>query len=539
MKTSLYDIRPKPLNSCQPRSEEEFFKIDFHSDMATVIRIPPSEAQKDPQNTIPESQLINILTQHSIPTIKITALTTYLDTIGFTPKFARSIQNAFAKELGSTTISKSKWRGTIGEVSANSGGILPRRNLNSEKHNSPIFDSKYPRGRLVSVKTSSRATSNSNASINLDTYLNGLSDILGGNKSKLLKAAKQIYPLFMQPQQLIEVIKKSLLAVNDDHVKALQDALQDPANYKRKLYERIFNLALKQNPTWINGIKIDTYRILNSHINSVDEEASRKARTLFGSTTAFISKKIISNGITTEALNALEKFRYEIKKSNPGLTEAQIEKAILPEQILMARHGGGALGTARAAGIGGMRGAAAGAGISVFAEGALCIFNLPGDKSAYDCVIPASKAAAAGAAGGFTQGGMEVAVNSTIGGRISLGLASNNLASQLNWFLSKAPGTFAGSAIGGGAINMAFLALDDKPHSSVDYAAVGVRGAASSITGGLAAALATGVTGAICGSSVPVAGTIVGFIVGFGASWIAEKYYGAQVEEAVRSSLQE
>lgn len=93
------------------------------------------------------------------------------------PAFERHAPGAFSLEPGTTALSRSDWRGNLGELSARHGGMIAQQDLNAVRYNHPIFDLRDHRGRLNQVKTSVRSADGRGDPF--ETYLRGLRDIVG------------------------------------------------------------------------------------------------------------------------------------------------------------------------------------------------------------------------------------------------------------------------------------------------------------------------------------------------------------------------
>ncbi|QRN93091.1 DUF4157 domain-containing protein [Archangium violaceum] len=79
------------------------------------------------------------------------------------------------------------------------------------------------------------------------------------------------------------------------------------------------------------------------------------------------------------------------------------------------------------------------------------------------------------------------------------------------------------------------MLLDEENYTDIDYAA---RAGRSTVAAG-GSALATGLLFAAMGSEVPIAGNIVGFLVGIGVYYVTDSLIGDDTEEAIRLGLGE
>jgi hypothetical protein len=138
----------------------------------------------------------------------------------------------------------------------------------------------------------------------------------------------------------------------------------------------------------------------------------------------------------------------------------------------------------------------------------------------------------AGGVGGATQS----LVMSSAGSALSRSLLARGFDPHLATGASRGLGGFAAGGLAAPVFTTTSLALDGQEHSGTDYAARGTR---AFVSGTLSSALAAGVVGAIWGSEVPLAGNVVGFIIGFGGYYVIDALTGEQVEQGVRRALDE
>jgi hypothetical protein len=116
-----------------------------------------------------------------------------------------------------------------------------------------------------------------------------------------------------------------------------------------------------------------------------------------------------------------------------------------------------------------------------------------------------------------------------------LGTAGGGAGAAVDAAVTPVLGPVLGGGLGGGIaaplVTLGGMALSDQQYSAEDYEAKGAR---SAVSGALSGALAAGVVGAVGLSEVPILGTAVGFVVGFGGYLAFDALFGDDVENAVR-----
>ncbi|HEX5745210.1 MAG TPA: hypothetical protein VFZ09_03140 [Archangium sp.] len=327
------------------------------------------------------------------------------------------------------------------------------------------------------------------------------------------------------------MLRNGYISVNADDVKPFQDALRDANNYRKQAYREIADRFLEHEPVRLNGTVYRTYEALENARRStgtpgpVRQRADNALRALREK----IASRVQSNGLTTQHLIHLERFRQQVATANPRMTPAQIDRWVFPELLMVARHGGGVRGHAVSAAIAGGRGAAGGAVVSVLFEFGHIVY-----EKRPDFIVPVLKAGATGGTSGLVGGATQNLVTSKAGSELSRKLMGQGMNTRWATGAGRAMGGFAGGAVAASVFTLASLALDDEEHSRTDYVATGTR---AFISGSLSSAVAAGLVGALWGSEVPLLGNAVGFIVGFAGYYVVDALTGEQVEQGVRRAL--
>ncbi|KFA87297.1 hypothetical protein [Archangium violaceum] len=514
----------------------EHFKLVPNGAALAIVKAAPGERRECSGDVLTRAQLEQMLWRHSIPTVPGPALSGYLSSLHSLPAFERHAPGAFSLNPGSTTLSRSDWRGNLGERSAQHGGMFPQQDLNAVRPNHPIFDLRDHRGRLSSVKTSVRSADSRGDPF--ETYLRGLRDIVGLRPSTWERARAALYPQLPADEGRAQMLRNGLLLVNEDHVEPFRAALRDPDNYRKQSYREVADKLLEMEPVRMGGTVYRAYQNLENTRRGpgTPAEVRRRAEVSLSSLREKIASHVGSNSLTTPHLVQLERFRHQVAAANPHMTPAQINRWVFPELLLVARHGGGVRGNAVASGIAAGRGAAGGAVVSLICEAGHAFYESRAypDEQQPEAVPRALRAGATGGTSGLVGGATQNLVMANAGSAMSRNLIARGANVRVAAGTGRAMGGFAGGALAAPVFTMTALALDDEEHSGTDYAATGTR---AFVAGGLSSAIAAGLVGAIWGSEVPLLGNAVGFIIGFGGYYLVDALTGEQVEQGVRRSL--
>ncbi|HEX5752816.1 MAG TPA: hypothetical protein VFZ09_41815 [Archangium sp.] len=507
----------------------EHFKLVPHGAALTVVKVSAGAHEDSSGDVLTRSQLEQWLWHNSIPTVPGPALSGYLSSLHALPAFERNAPGPFSRDPGTTALSRSDWRGNLGELSARYGGMLPQQDLNAVRPNHPIFDLRDSRGRLNSVKTSVRAADSRGDPF--ETYLRGLRDIVGLRPSTWERARAALYPRLPADEGHALMLRNGYLSVNEEHVEPFRAVLRDPNTYRKQSYREVADKLLEAEPVRIGGTVYRAYQNLENTRRSTGTppEVSRQAEAALASLRERLASRVVGNGMTSPHLVQLERFRQQVATANPHMTPAQVNRWVFPELLLVARHGGGVRGNTVASSIAGGRGAAGGAVVSLICEGIHLHYEPQPDKEQRY-----SRAAVAGGTSGLVGGATQNLVTANAGSGLSRNLIARGANIRVAAGTGRAMGGFAGGALAAPVFTMTALALDDEEHSGTDYAAMGTR---AFVAGGLSSAIAAGVVGALWGSEVPLLGNAVGFIIGFGGYYLVDALTGEQVEQGVRRGL--
>ncbi|HZH15921.1 MAG TPA: hypothetical protein VE057_16340 [Archangium sp.] len=516
-----------PLKGGMSRTGESFKLVPWGAALA-VVEVPPDERQCSSGEILTREQLEELLRRHSIPMVTAPALSGYINSLHHLPGFESHAPGPFSQNPGMTPLSRSGWRGRLGEVSAQYGGFMPQQDLNAVRYNHPIFDLRSRLGGLSSVKTSVRSEDGGEA---FATYLRGLRDVVGLRPAAYARARAALYPNLTPAAGEALLLRNGYISVNADDVKPLQDALRDASNYRKQAYREIADRFLEHEPVRLNGTVYRTYEALDDARRSTGSPGvvRQRAENALRALREKIASRVLSNGLTMQHLIHLERFRQQVAAANPRMPPAEIARWVFPELLMVARHGGGVRGHAVSAGIAGGRGAAGGAVVTLILEIAHIVHASPPNKGQR-----VTRAVITGGTSGLVGGATQNLATSNAGSALSRKLIGQGMNTRLATGTGRAMGSFAGGALAAPVFTMASLALDDEEHSRTDYVATGTR---AFISGGLSSAVAAGVVGALWGSEVPLLGNAVGFIVGFAGYYVMDALTGEQVEQGARRAM--
>ncbi|MBN8231220.1 hypothetical protein JYK02_27245 [Corallococcus macrosporus] len=512
-----------------PHDSKPHYELVPHGNVLIVKEVPAAQRQ-NARNVLAETQLRECLKRHSVPTVPASAMAGYLNSLHHLPAFDRHAPSSVSKTPGASVPSQNKWRGSLGEVSAQYKGLFPQRNLNILHANHPVFDLKGQFGGLNSVKSSVRSSASGGDPH--ATYLEGMADILGARAGKFTKASGLLYPQLPAATGTELMLRDGYLSINANHVASFRAALKDPANYSKKAYWRLADQLLNARPVRIHGTTYRSYQALKSlqqapgttlRVHRQVEEALLDVRQQ-------LAGRVRSNGINGQHLVRLLDFRRQVGLANLQMSSAQLRTWLFPELLMTQRYGGGLRGNLASAGISGGRGSIGGAFVSMAFEGGGMLLNpLPPDAG-----VRLGKVGLAGGTSGLAGGFTESLVAGNAGSALARQLTSRGASSWMASGLGRGVGGAAGGGVAAPVFSMAMLALDAQEHSTTDYAAIGTRAA---VSGGLSGALSMAAIGALAGSEVPLLGNAVGFIIGFAGYYIVDALVGDEVEQGVRRSM--
>ncbi|HLL45441.1 MAG TPA: hypothetical protein VK399_01985, partial [Longimicrobiaceae bacterium] len=462
----------------------ESFQLIPQGAALVITKVSPGEREDSSGDVLTRAQLEQWLWRHSIPTVPGSVLSGYLSSLHSLPAFERHAPGLFSRDPGTTALSRSDWRGNLGELSARYGGMLPQQDLNAVRPNHPIFDLRDHRGHLNSVKTSVRSADSRGDPF--ETYLRGLRDIVGLRPTTWERARAALYPQLPADEGRALMLRNGYLSVNEEHVEPFRAALRNPDSYRRPSYREVADKFLELEPVRIGGTVYRAYQNLENtrRGTGTPPEVRRQVEAALSSLREKIASRVQGNGMTSPHLVQLERFRQQVASANPHMTPAELNRWVFPELLLVARHGGGARGNAVASGIAGGRGAAGGAVVSVAFEGGWLLYEIFNEQE--PAVVPRlSKAVTAGGASGLIGGATQNLVTANAGSAASRQLVSQGVNVRLAAGTGRAAGGFAGGALAAPVFTMTSLAFDDEEHSRTDYVATGKR---AFVAGGLSSA---------------------------------------------------
>ena len=510
-------------------TSKTYYELVPHGDVLVVIKVPAHQRNKA-RSVLTEAQLQEQLQHHSVLIVSESAMAGYVNSLHHLPAFDRHAAGGFSKAPGSSVPSQNKWRGSLGELSAQHKGPFPQRNLNNSQANHPVFDLRGQFGGLNSVKTSVRAPGSGGDPHS--TYLEGMADMLGIRSGKFVRARTLLFPQLPAAEGTALMMEDGYISINADHVEPFQAALKDPANYTKKAYSQLADQLLNAKPVRINGATYRTYQTLLhlQQASGTDFTVRTQIERALRDVRQQLANRVRSNGINRQHLVRLLDFRQQVGRANPQMTTAQLRTWLFPELLMAQRYGGGLRGNLASAGISGGRGSMGGAFVSMAFEGGTMLRNpWPSDAG-----VRLGKVGLAGAASGLTGGVTENLVTGNMGSALARQLTSRGTSSWMASGLGRGVGGATGGGVAAPVFSMAMLALDEQEHSTTDYVATGTRAA---VAGTISGALSAGAIGALAGSEVPLLGNAVGFIIGFAGYYIVDALVGDEVEQGIRQSM--
>jgi hypothetical protein len=277
------------------------FKLVPWGAALAVVEVPPDERPCSSGEILTREQLEELLRRHSIPTVTAPALSGYINSLHHLPGFESHAPGPFSQNPGMTPLSRSGWRGRLGEVSAQYGGLMPQQDLNAVRYNHPIFDLRNRLGGLSSVKTSVRSEGDGEA---FATYLRGLRDVVGLRPAAYARARAALYPTLTPAAGEALLLRNGYVSVNADDVKPLQDALRDASNYRKQAYREIADRFLEHEPVQLNGTVYRTYEALDTARRSTGKAGvvRQRAENALRALREKIASRVLSNGLTTQHL---------------------------------------------------------------------------------------------------------------------------------------------------------------------------------------------------------------------------------------------
>ncbi|MFY0527925.1 hypothetical protein ACN28I_33825 [Archangium gephyra] len=100
----------------------ESFQLVPHGAALVIAKVSPGGRGDSSGDVLTRAQLEQLLWHNSIPTVPGSVLSGYLSSLHSLPAFERNAPGPFSRDLGTTALSRSDWRGNLGELSARYGG---------------------------------------------------------------------------------------------------------------------------------------------------------------------------------------------------------------------------------------------------------------------------------------------------------------------------------------------------------------------------------------------------------------------------------
>ena len=461
--------------------------------------------------------------------------------VNFNPANARS-------RVGAMT----RYRGGRAEFSFGRGSlpqIVTQGDLNDIRPNFEVFDWRNRfTGDLVSVTSSVPTTAvptgpRPSGPLATDPdvgwYDEKLAIAFGQEKpSKLLAATTRLNTAFGTALTTQDAATRAYLAINADHVERFRDRVRADLPVNPNDYARAIDAVLAERPLQVRtttGIEL-TIGSWNALQAARPQLAPADYDARLAAAADLVAARVISNRIATIEL-AREVYFREYVTGIGVTTEEQFRAQVPPELEASIRAGGTPAAAFRA----GLQGAAVQGVIGTGTD----VWRMATDPYAHPYWAPEIVARGGlQAAGGFASQAAETAIIAPTaeallgqtGAAASLLRGGSRLAVAPDPLSSSRPRSRSGS-----------MALDelftDAYYTRIDYAAAGTRsafaGAGGRAIGTAGGALAAGGAGALMGSEVPLLGTAVGFVVGFGGYKLVDWWIGDDIEHGVRLALGE
>jgi hypothetical protein len=435
----------------------------------------------------------------------------------------------------SVTGARSNWRGPLGELSMQSGSYgLPFQDLNAMSPNFPIVDIRNQlTGSLYSVKTV--VPTNPDAPPNFDTYMRGFNDMISTRRpATFTSAVQQLNTGLDSSLTGADVIGKSYLAVNSDHVDPFRAQIEQAVRNDPTEFRPLLDVFLNQNAAEVNSVRYttlqsletarDNHTVTQAQFDTAVSDLAQRART-----------KVVSNGISTVELRNLQAFRENFQM----IGAEQFNRAAFPELLEAERFGGGTVGTMAALRQSAIRG---GGGGLVVGAGADLFHHILNPNEKWDFAHEGVNVGLSGL-GGAGSSALESSLNIAFSRQLMTEAASGGTISAFTPVLGR---TLSGGIAGGvtaPALTLISMGIDEKffgaEYTNIDYTAKGTRAFVSGAAAGAGGALAAGGVGALAGSEVPILGNAVGFLVGIGIYYLVDSTVGEDVEAGVRESMGE
>ena len=531
-----------PLYALVPRSATELVVVQV--DRASAAALPASLGSTQ---LLSAAQFGRMRKRSGIETVAAGAIASAPAAGGARTPFTRASMDVFAQEWNNPQHLRTGLPGAIGEASLRTRtpvggyGLLPMDDLNArtgpsgQAGNYPVFDWRSRLfDQLVSVKASSQATQGGRVGY----YSGGAHDVSyadPGRQALFDWTATDLFP--GDPAARASALEQAVVAVNEDDVGALRNALQrwavaDPNDFRldidRVLAQEPLQVMTRPAPGAPPQLRpYSSLAALESAAasGSVDQPAFAEA---LGSV---VGEKVVGHGTSTVEIQRMLAARARFGLGTAGVSGDQLRGIVTDEWLAAELRGGGVRGNIAASGGAVATGSVIGFAIGTAGE----ILTIVLDDKGHPHAV---RELGAHGAAGLVSGGVGAGVQQVTTGLVNEALlpASGSLAATGGGraIASRLVGGTLGGTVAAPIFVMGTMALDDQPHEASEYAGKGTRAAVGGAAGGLGGAM---LVGAIWGSEVPIAGNIVGAIVGAGVYYVVDRGVGAEIEGWVEEKL--
>lgn len=448
------------------------------------------------------------------------------------PGFEAALPRQFASPVSGEPALRGTWTGNLAELHVQIGrtrGIFvadlnrvpwgPQQRVG----NFPLYDVRRGlAGELLQVKASTQARQSGRFRV----FEPGFLDIAGVRRPQLFgTTAQTLFPDLPPTAAEAAALEQGRLVINLEDVPAFRERMASRVTADPSRFRALLDLQLAQAPVEAGGQRFTSLAQLDA---ATGLAAPERARVLATAARGLAAERVSGHMTGTEIAN-LQELRRGFGTGRAAAPQGVVESQVWPELLMAERAGGGARGTAVAMGRSSVRGGGMGGIVAVVVEGGVLLID-PAENPdwAEDLATTGGLGVLSGAVGAGAETGAAAQL-------ARWGIASG--ASGRAWVAS---GRGLAGGAGGGMAAPVFeigrMALSEQEYSATDYAA---RGSRAAVSGFLSGALAAATVGAIFGSSVPLVGTALGFVVGFLGYVLVDSLIGDAVEGLVRDISRE
>lgn len=444
-----------------------------------------------------------------------------------------------------------QWRGALPEVSMMRQSyidLLRYRDLNLVQPNFPVFDSARRLGArdVISITHSLPAA---NGQLDMSHYATKVRTMSGDydprGTNRLGQAIGLLNQEFGTQWNVADINERNFLAVPDDHVTSVQDAMEARITRQPSAYANMVDALLRQNPITIGGRTYNSWNqvVAGRNMGVINDADYLTIRRHAGRN---FRSRVIGCGTTVAQIVEMLEIRSQLQLR--GFSPSQASAIATPEVLQMRRLMAAGASRNQAINIvareSALRGVGMGAGLSAL-TGAIQIALSDGtDPNLWQRT---GLGVGLSAAGGYGQAFVEAQATTRLLDplltRATGPAVGSTGALTAGGIMSRGLGSSGAGAIVAPAVTWLGMGADElwfgADYYSGDYKAKGAR---SAVSGGIASgggALAAGITGAVLGTEVPILGNIIGFGVGIGIYYLVDSTIGEEIEESIRISAGE